>query len=195
MAGLYFALRSGGEHRNLHFSSVELVEKEGTIPYLVYTETVSKNHPGGLKHRKVEPKQVKHFANTQCPERCFVEMYKKYRLHRPKGEANDAFYLTPMPKPRSVVWYKNQPIEVHSLANTVKCLCEKGGICGYKTNHSLRVTTATRLYQSGADEQLIMERTGHRSTDGVRVYKRSSAEQQEANREMTPFATVCLFQQ
>ena len=28
------------------------------------------------------------------------------------------------------------------------------------------------------DEQLIMERTGHRSTDGVRAYKRSSLEQQ-----------------
>ena len=76
MCGLYFALRSGDEHRNLRFSSIELLEKEGSTPYLIYTETVSKNNPGGLKHRKVQPKQVKHFANTQCPERCFIEMYK-----------------------------------------------------------------------------------------------------------------------
>ena len=62
MSGLYFALRSGDEHRNLSFSSVELVEREGSIPYLLYTESVSKNNPGGLKHRKVEPKQVKHYA-------------------------------------------------------------------------------------------------------------------------------------
>ena len=47
--------------------------------------------------------------------------------------------------------------KTHTLANTVKRLCEKGGIRGYKTNHSLRVTTATHLFQSGADEQLIME--------------------------------------
>jgi hypothetical protein len=46
------------EHRNPCFSSVELVEKKGSIPYMIYTETVSKNNPGGLKHRKVEPKQV-----------------------------------------------------------------------------------------------------------------------------------------
>ena len=72
MAGLYFALRSGDKHRNLRYGSVELVEKEGTIPYLVYMETVYNNNPGGLKHRKVEPKQVKPFANTQCLERCFV---------------------------------------------------------------------------------------------------------------------------
>ena len=67
---------------------------------------------------------------------------------------------------------------VHTLAGTVKRLCELGGIAGYKTNHSLRVTAATRLFRSGMDEQLIMERTGHRSTDGVRAYKRSSLEQQ-----------------
>ena len=60
-----------------------------------------------------------------------------------------------------------------------KRVCEKAGIKGYKTNHSLRVTTATRLFHSGLDEQLIMEQTGHRSADGVRSYKRSSVQQQE----------------
>jgi len=60
----------------------------------------------------------------------------------------------------------------------VKCLCQKAGIGGYKTNHSLRVTVATRLFQNGMDEQLIMERTGHRSTDGIQAYKRSCNEQQ-----------------
>ena len=143
MSGLYFALRSGEEHRSLSFSSVELVEKEGSIPYLIYTETVSKNNPGGLKHRKVEPKQVKHFANSECPEHCFVEMYKKYCLHRPENVTSDAFYLAPLSNPKNVVWYKNQPIGVHTLSNTVKRLCRSCGISGYKTNHSLRVTTAT----------------------------------------------------
>ena len=59
-------------------------------------------------------------------------------------------------------------------------MCEVAGIGGYKTNHSLRATDATRLYSSGIDEQLVMERTGHRSTEGVRSYKRTSNKQQEA---------------
>ena len=58
-------------------------------------------------------------------------------------------------------------------------MCEKANIPGYKTNHSLRATTATRLYVEGIDEQLVMERTGHRSIEGVRSYKRTSSEQQE----------------
>ena len=137
MSGLYFALRSGDGHRNLRFSSVELVE---SIPYLIYTETISKNNPGGLKHRKIEPK---HFANTQRPERCFVEMYKKYCLHRPENVTNDALYLAPLSNPKSVLWYKNQPIRVHTLANTG---------WHYWLNNSLRVTTATRLYMKWSQQ-------------------------------------------
>ena len=59
-------------------------------------------------------------------------------------------------------------------------MCKKGGIQGYKTNHSLRATAATRLYASGVGEQLVMERTGHRSIEGIRSYKRTSNDQQEA---------------
>ena len=178
MAGMYFALRSGEEHRQLRMSSIELIEKPGAVPYLVYTKSASKNNPGGLKHRKVTTKQVTHFANTECPLRCFVQLYKQYCSHRPDNVKDDAFYLSPMPNAKGNIWYKRQAIGIHTLAGTVKRLCELGGIAGYKTNHSLRVTAATRLFRSGMDEQLIMERTGHRSTDGVRAYKRSSLEQQ-----------------
>ena len=40
-------------------------------------------------------------------------------------------------------------------------------------------TVATRLYQAGVDEQLIMEKTGHRSLEGLRSYKRTNMEQQK----------------
>ena len=42
MAGLYFALRSDEEHRQLQFSCVHLVEKPGCVPHLLYTEQTSK---------------------------------------------------------------------------------------------------------------------------------------------------------
>ena len=52
--------------------------------------------------------------------------------------------------------------------------CSEAGIGGYRTNHSLRATAATRLYQAGVHEQLIIERKGHRSLEGVRSYKHTS---------------------
>ena len=105
--GLYFTLQSGKEHCQLRLypCQIEIIEKEGEISYLQYTEDTSKNRPGGLKGRKVIPKVVIHHANT--------------------------------------------------------------------TSH------ATHLYQSVVDEQLAMERTGHRSIDGIRSFKRTADFQHE----------------
>ena len=41
------------------------------------------------------------------------------------------------------------------------------------------MTSATRLFHSGADEQRIMSHTRHTSVDGIRTYKRESQEQKK----------------
>ena len=85
-----------------------------------------------------------------------------------------AFYLTPLKKPTSVCWFSCVPIGHNALADTVPRLMREAGIEGFSTNHSLRATATTRLYDSQVDEATIMERTGHRSVNGVRAYKRGS---------------------
>ena len=69
---------------------------------------------------------------------------------------------------------------LYSLGRIISRICKEADIGGYKTNHSLRATAATRLYQSGVDEQLVMERTRHRSLEDVRSYKRTSDTQCQA---------------
>ena len=93
--GIYFALRSGDEHRQLRFNSsqIEHVEKSEERPYLKYVEDVSKNRPGGIKRRKIKPKIVYHYANTTRPEWCFVRLYKKYKEFCPPSTESNAFYL------------------------------------------------------------------------------------------------------
>lgn len=59
-------------------------------------------------------------------------------------------------------------------------MCTEAQISGRKTNHSLRATGATELYTAGVPEKIIKERTGHRSTDGLRVYERTSQNQHRA---------------
>ena len=87
IAGLYFALRSGDEHRWLTFSFIRLVEKPGCDPCLVYAE--------------VENKQVTHYAKSERPDWCFVQLYKKYCSHLPAEVTGDVFYSSLL----SVVWY------------------------------------------------------------------------------------------
>lgn len=62
----------------------------------------------------------------------------------------------------------------------MKEVCLEGGVGGRKSNHSLRATGASNMYQAGVPEKLIQERTGHLSTDGVRHYKRTTLGQQRA---------------
>ena len=71
--------------------------------------------------------------------------------------------------------FGSQPIGINTLSKYLKTMCVAANINfeGRRfTNHSGKVTCATRLYESGSfDEQMIMSRTGHRST-AVRSYKR-----------------------
>jgi len=71
-----------------------------------------------------------------------------------------------------------QPCGRNFLGGVVKSVCEEVGVYG-KTNHSLRATGTTRLFAANVPEKLIAERTGHRSTDALRMYERTSVKQQE----------------
>lgn len=168
--GLHFALRGGEEHSGLTMEQFSIQEKNGQ-KCLVFKETTSKTNQGGLKCRRIQPKEVIHFANESNPDRCHVRIFERFLSVRPTGSSR--FYLQPAKNPART-WYTNRPIGKNQLCKFVADMCSEAGISGRKTNHSLRATCATRLYHAGVDEQLIMERTGHRSVSGVRYYKRTS---------------------
>ena len=75
--GLYFALRSGKEHRQLRSRpcQITVVERPGEKAYLRYVEDVSKNRQGGIKGRNIKAKEVIHHANAVNPQRCFVRLF------------------------------------------------------------------------------------------------------------------------
>ena len=127
----------------------------------------------------MKPKVVQHHDNPTHPDRCFVRLFKLYQSVLPKQRPDDSFYFHPLKEPKKGCWFTVKPIGHNLLQGTVARLCSEAGISGFRTNHSLRATTATRLYQTNVDEQLIMERTGHRSLEGVQEYKRTSDNQKE----------------
>ena len=79
-----------------------------------------------------------------------------------------AFYLRPLPKAPVDVerpWYTNVPVGVNLSTKY--------------TNHSLRATSASRLFVCNIPEKLIQEKTGHRSLSGLRVYERTTSQQEK----------------
>ena len=108
---LYFALRSGEEHRRLHYrpSQIELVTTPNGKEFLIYKEDISKNNQAGLKQRKLAPKEVVQYANDDNPTCCPVRLYKLYISRCPCDRSDNAFYLAPLNRPKGNCWLKKHP--------------------------------------------------------------------------------------
>ena len=89
------------------------------------------------------------YANTDDPRKCIVRLYKIYNSKCPRNRPDAAFYLHPHEKPSEDVWHTCVAIGHNTLNSTVKKLCEKGGLQGHYTNHSLCVSSATHLFEAG----------------------------------------------
>ena len=104
-------------------------------------------------------------------------MFYLYHSKMPLKKKCAALYLQPKKNWASDgVWYEDCAMGVNSLRDTVKNMCKAVGFKGNFTNHSLRSMSATRMYESGVEEQVIAEITGHRSLC-VHSYKRTSISQ------------------
>ena len=132
MIGLNFALRGGQEHRNLRWGQMEMLTDVSGTNFSRYTEDLSKNNQGGLKHRHVKAKVVDAYENKRDRQRSIVTVFKKYKYHCPENMP-DAFYLRPLANPKTTVWFGVQPIGRHKLANVVADICKEGGLPGYRT--------------------------------------------------------------
>lgn len=181
MLGVHFALRAVKEHKALRVGPrsqfAVKFDRKGDKYYLEYTEDSSKTNQGGLEHRKVTKKISRAYENLDDPQKCVVRLYRKYMTLRPTdSKCPEDLYLRPLVNPKETCWYTMQPMGVNTISKIVSHLAKQVGIEGKVTNHSCRATSATRLFQSNMEEQLVMEKTGHRS-NAVRSYKRTSDRQ------------------
>ncbi len=143
--------------------------------YLEYVEDLnSKSNQGGLKHRGCKPKVIRVYGNQNF-DRDLVRLYEKYCGLLPAQSRCSALYKYPLCAGRlsPKVWYTDKLVGVNKLRDTVKGLMLAAGVDSRYTNHSLRVTAATRMFSKGIEEKIIKERTGHKS-DAVRAYERTS---------------------
>ena len=178
LLGLHFALRAAEEHKNLKAVGKVLYDDEVGLKYLYYQEVSSKCNQGGIASRGIPPKTGCVYENVVNSDRCVVRLFEKYMSHRPSHlpKCSPDFYLRPLTVPNGNVWYSCQARGRHSIEKVIKELCKQGGFDGKRTNHSMCAASATHMYEQGADEQLICEKTGHRSV-AVCSYKRTSGEQ------------------
>ena len=96
MVGKGFSLRAGKEHHVLRAppfnSQFKFMKHDGQI-FIRYNEDIGlKTNKGGIKHRKIEPKEVDLFPTDQelC---CLVRIILKYLSVLPANRNCKSFYL------------------------------------------------------------------------------------------------------
>ena len=141
---------------------------------LVYREDpLQKTNQGGLAN-KPSNKIVRVYPamNVKC---CPVRIFGKYIGLLPTSKSCGKLYLRPRQKFTPSVWFCDAPYGKNKVSSNVKDICKLAEIPGKFSNHSLRATSATRMFAKEVPEQVIKEITGHKS-ECVRVYKRTSSE-------------------
>ena len=180
--GKNFCLRGGEEHRKLCVSQLQRLSQPDRY---LYHENCSKNRAGTFKQLHLESKVVPiHCTCTSNPQRCHVHILDFYLSKLPPTVVTEGgpLYLRPLsavPEHGSP-WFAKVPVGRNMLASMLKKMCHRGGIQGNKTNHSLRATGATQLFQAEVPEKIIQQRTGHRSLSAMRTYEWITNEQHEA---------------
>ena len=125
---------------------------------------------------------IKHYADSSLGEKCYYRVLKLYNSKLPPKTREDpeaVFYWKPkekVPLDATAAWFLIQPVGRNTLASMAKTMCSQISVTG-TTNHSLRVTGATRLFEANVPEKLIQERIGHKSTDALRRYEPTSVVQ------------------
>jgi len=76
-------------------------------------------------------------------------------------------------------WYIAQPRGKHYLNNMIKSMCQEANMDDHFTNHSLRASGASSLFQSEVPEKIIQGFTGHRSLNVLRQYEQVGTTQKQ----------------
>ena len=181
--GMQFVLRGVQEQHDLCISQfVRHPADHGIYSAEVcyeYTEYISKNNQHRFKDSKAKNKVVKAYARPGS-ERCVVKLLDRYLPLLPVGSTY--FYLRPckcFPSDVSQLAYCRQRVGINQLKKIISTVSSTSGTSGY-TNHSLRATAMTRMYNQGVPEKIIAEKSGHRSLDGLRAYEHPSTKLEKA---------------
>ena len=131
---------------------------------------------------RVENKVVPSYAVPEAGERCHVALLDLYLSKIPSDALQkDNFYLCPLqkkPDNPGAPWFSSMQVGINTMNDMLKKMCDQPGI-EHRSNHSLRATGASEMFQANLPEHVIQSRTGHLSLKALRTYERVTEEQQK----------------
>ena len=177
--GLNFVLREIQEHHDLQLQQLSRYPPDTSVyseaVYYQYTEFTSKNN----QHRFRDVNASNKSYAQPSSERCVVRLIDFYISKLPENPA--AFYLRPLEKVPlgDKPWYCMSRVGVNKLKTLMPEISAESGLNVHYTNHSLCATAVTGMYNTGVPEHLNAETSGHRSVKGLRLYEKTSEDQEK----------------
>ena len=170
---LHFGQR-GREHlRLLTKSNISFSSDSDNRYYAYISEGLpSKNRRASIKRSDYEDvKQARMYANPEEPEEnCPLQALK---LYISKLNEIDSLFPKPLNKYTNTEWYSAKAVRGKDwLGRFMSELSRKARLSKQYTNHCIRVTTVSKLHDSGFNYTDISAVTGHKSEAGVKRYIR-----------------------
>ena len=81
-------------------------------------------------------------------------------------------------------WYTRQRVGVNTIKQFLPKICSSIGTNAKYTNHSLRATAITRMFNGSIPEKVIAEKSGHKSIKALRCYEKTSLQQEQVSGHM-----------
>ena len=170
-----FCLRGSQEQRDLSWQNFKCFPDNASVynenTYYEYTEFISKNNLHRFRDIHVRNKCVKAYDSSE-------------RLLQDKD--TKVFYIRPLEKtpvdPSKACMVCELASGINTLNGVLSKICEMitdGNVPKY-TNHSLRATAASCLFEKGVPEKIIAEQPGHRSLARLCAYERTTDDQYKA---------------
>lgn len=180
-----FGFRGSHESRQLRWGDISSLTDENGAGWLQFNERETKTRSGNSTHFR--PFQPKIFENTKNPDRCPVRAHHLYSEKRPSemNQADAPFYLAVNTKCdpsmlNSRPWFKRQPMGPDRINKFMPRMAKAAGLQGRKTNHSVRRTMCTQLFQAGVPPTMIAQLSGHKNVQSISNYACASLNQQRA---------------
>lgn len=168
-----FARRGREGFRDMTRNTFQVKTDDLGYEYLVMATTEkTKNWQGGSSSKAWDYSDVRAYGLEV--NNCHLSIVKVYNFYISKlNPRNEALFQRPILSPKfieSPYWFTEQVIGKNKLAEVMKSISTSAGLSQIYTNHSVRATAITVLYQSGVDTKQICKLTKHKNEESLKHY-------------------------
>ena len=177
----YYFGRRGREGWRAMKKDFFIIEEDGHGSRFVCTKSTekTKNIQGGNKQAEQDYSDVRMYETGDVTTMNPVGAYEL--LLRKLNPENPFLFQKPVKNfvYDNVTWYTKEVIGKNTISEMMKNISKKAGTKKTYTNHCVRATTVTDLYQAGVDTQQICAITKHRNESTLKHYISSRSDEQK----------------